>query len=152
MFVSWSGHSADMKSPIVLALLVAGSGFAAQRTPPDLAVVWTDSGKPASKPVSGVAGETVDIFYDISNVGGRDAFAFVTRVVTTLGKIRPARIQPGPAAGKSMPKFKLPLALAIGMSEVCVDVSLQNVSLEDAPDPNLKNNRACRPVAVRESK
>jgi hypothetical protein len=137
-----------MKPLLALAVLVAHSAFAAQPTPPDLAVSWTDS----RKEVSGVAGETVEIYYGISNVGGRDAFAVISSISTPLGSIEPARIQPGPAAGKSLKPRKLSLALAVGMSEVCVGVKLQNVSLDDPPDPNLKNNRTCRPVAVRESK
>lgn len=135
-----------MKPHIVLAFLVARSAFAAQPTPPDLAVSWTDSGGA----VSGAAGETVEIGHVIRNLGGRDAFAVISRAGTTLGPIPRARIQPGPAAGKRL-KRNLSLALAVGMSELCVEVSLQNVSLDDPPDPNLKNNRVCRRVAVQES-
>ena len=136
-----------MKSYVVLALLVAHSAFAAHPTPPDLAVVWSKS----SAVVSGAAGETIEIGYVIRNLGGRDAFAVISRVSTTLGPIPRARIQPGPEAGKSVERV-LSLPLAVGMSELCIEVILQNVSLDDPSDPNLKNNRACRPVAVREPK
>jgi hypothetical protein len=115
--------------------------------PPDLRVAWSDGGKD----LEGDAGATVPIGYVIRNVGGRDAFAVVIRITTALGPVAPVRLQPGPNAGASVER-QGSVSLAVGMRELCVDVTLQNVALEDPPDPNLADNRVCRAVRVREKK
>ena len=136
-----------MTAFLVLVCLAAQPASAAPpRTPPDLEITWVDDGHS----LAGKSGETLQIRYRISNLGGTDAFAVIARASTTLGPISPARIQPGPAAGKRFER-SFGLALADGMKELCVDVQLQNVALDDPPDPNLRNNRACRHVAVRDS-
>ena len=117
---------------------------AAPPPPPDLRVAWTDGGKD----LEGDAGVTVPIAYTIQNVGGRDAFAVVVRLTTALGPVAPIRLQPGPAAGGVLPRSQT-VSLAVGMRELCVDVALQNVALEDPPDPNLTDNRICRGVKVK---
>lgn len=128
---------------LVIALLTV----AAAPPPPDLRVAWSDG----AKELEGEAGITVPIGYAIRNVGGRDAFAVVVRVFTALGPVAPIRLQPGPAAGAALERQGT-VSLAIGMRELCIDVTLQNVNIEDPPDPNLADNRICRVVKVREKK
>ena len=135
-----------MTALLVLVCFATQPAAAPPRTPPDLEIAWVDDGKT----IVGNGGDTVQIRYRISNLGGTDAFAVIARASTTLGPIAPARIQPGPAAGKRFER-SFSVALADGMKELCIDVQLQNVALEDPPDPNLRNNRACRHVAVRDS-
>jgi hypothetical protein len=134
----------------IVALAAAAALYAdADKTPPapaDLRVLWTDDGRP----VTGIAGSSIEIGYVLRNQGGRDAFAVVLRALTALGPATPpTRLQPGPAAGKQFQRV-LRLALAPGMRELCVEATLQNLSLEDPVDPNPADNRACRSVAVRE--
>ncbi|HXI13013.1 MAG TPA: hypothetical protein VNM92_10240 [Thermoanaerobaculia bacterium] len=135
-----------MKLQLAIAFLFAGTAYPGGSSPPDLAISWVQPGT-----LTGTAGETAQIRYLIRNVGGTDAFAVISRIGTTLGPIAPARTQPGPEAGKSLER-KLALALAVGMRELCIDVTLQNIAIDDSPDPNPKNNRACRPVVVQEPK
>ena len=128
----------------VAALLVL---IAAAPPPADLRVLWSDKGGD----LEGDAGATVPIAYTIRNVGGRDAFSVVIRTTTALGPAAPVRLQPGPAAGATFERTGA-ISLALGMRELCIDVTLQNVSVEDPPDPNLNDNRICRGVKVREKK
>lgn len=115
--------------------------------PADLRLAWSDNGAD----LEGDAGATVPIGYTIRNVGGRDAFAVVIRMTTALGPVAPMRLQPGPAAGATFERTGA-VSLAVGMRQLCIDATLQNVSLEDPPDPNLNDNRICRGVRVKEKK
>lgn len=132
----------------ILATFAVAFAVTADSPPPpaDLRVAWTDKGEP----LAGEAGQTVPVQYVIRNLGGQNAFAVIVKIRTVLGPVGPAvRVQPGPDAGKALTN-EFRLALADGMRELCIDVQLQNLSAEDPPDPNLKDNRVCRPVRVGE--
>ncbi len=135
-----------MRTTAISILVALTSGFllGGEPAPADLRVTWTDRGEP----LAGPAGSTREIPYLIRNVGGREAFAVVVRIRTALGSVGPpARVQPGPDAGKTLAQH-FGLALARGIREVCIDVQLQNVSAEDPPDPNPSDNRVCRVIQV----
>lgn len=144
-------HAAAICLLTVVALTgTAPSLYAANgsTTPPDLRLEWLDP----AEAIEGTAGETVELRYQLRNIGGRDAFAVVVRAHTSLGEPRrPERLQPGPKAGEKADR-KLPLALAVGMREICIDVTLQNLSAEEPGDANVKDNRICRPIRVTPAK
>lgn len=137
---------------VALVLALAGYGFgplpaalAASTPPADLRLEWAG----AEAPIAGRAGETVRLRFRLRNVGGDGAFAAVLAAATALGpQGAPERIQPGPGAGESLAR-SLRLPLAEGMRELCIDAALQRPRPEDPGDPNLGDNRICRPVRVR---
>jgi hypothetical protein len=133
-----------MKRTPLLLLVLAAMPIRAGDAPADLRLQWV--GPPAA--VRGPAGSTMELRFQIRNVGGKDAFATIVKAHTTLGPLNaPARVQPGPRAG-ALVERKLAVALADGMREICVEASLQNRSDGDPPDPNPVDNRICRPVNV----
>jgi hypothetical protein len=123
---------------------------AAAPAAPDLRLEWLDAGSGTRDmgPVTGRAGETVRVPYQIRNVGGSAAFAIIVAAHTTLGPLgRPERLQPGPKAGEDMSR-SLVLPLARGVREVCLDVRLQTRNVDDAQDRNPSDNGLCRRVEV----
>ncbi len=127
---------------VPLALLLATA------SPPDVRLDWIN----AADVITGEAGKTIEMRYDVRNVGGSPAFAVVLRNVTSLGPLgEPVRVQPGPEAGAKMQR-KLSFALAPGMRELCVEATLQNRNLDDPLDPTPSNNRICRVVRVTEKR
>ncbi|MEZ5332610.1 MAG: hypothetical protein R2991_11280 [Thermoanaerobaculia bacterium] len=134
--------------------LLAAPVLAAASSPPDLRLEWLEAGRPTREAgsVSGTAGETLRLPYQLRNIGGADAFAAVLSVRTTLGPLgRAERFQPGPDAGEEVPLW-LALPLARGMREVCVEVRLQTLDADDPGDPNRTDNRLCRKVSVEPDK
>jgi len=133
------------------ALLVsAASASTAVDAPPDLRLEWLIGGRPTTtaEPVSGRAGETLRLPYQLRNVGGSRAFAVEITAYTTLGSLgRPERVEPGPRAGEEMPRW-LDLPLARGMRQVCLVARLQTLNEDDPRDPNPADNRLCRTVRV----
>lgn len=112
--------------------------------PPDLRLQWTTAGTP----VSGVAGSSAELDYELTNVGGSRAFAVILNVHTTVGRVGPPlRLQPGPAAGASVQR-RVSFALVRGMREICVDATLQTRGEREPLEANLQNNRICRAVVV----
>lgn len=139
---------------VVAWLLALGSPLVGVSSPPDLRLEWLEGGRPTREagPVSGAAGETLRLPYQLRNVGGGEAFAAVLSVRTTLGPLgRAERLQPGPDAGEEVPLW-LDLPLARGMREVCVEVRLQTLDAGDPGDPNRTDNRLCRKVEVEPDK
>lgn len=133
-----------MRRLSLLLTLIAAAALVADTAPADLRLQWI--GPPTA--VRGSAGQTVDLRFEIRNVGGRDAFATIVKAHTTLGPLNsPQRVQPGPRAGASVER-KLAVPLASGMREICVEASLQHRTDGDPPDPSPKDNRICRAVNV----
>lgn len=132
-------------------LLVSGAGASlAVDAPPDLRLEWLVHGHPTTTagPVSGRAGVTLRLAYQLRNVGGSQAFAVEISAYTTLGSLgEPQRVEPGPRAGEEMPRW-LDLPLARGMREVCLIARLQTLNEDDPRDPNPADNRLCRSVRV----
>jgi hypothetical protein len=117
---------------------------AAAESPADLRLEWVGG----DAAVSGKVGQTVELKTLLRNVGGRGAFAAVVKTHTSLGPFGdPVRVQPGPAAGASLPRT-ITIPLALGMRELCVEVALQNVAVDDSQDPNPRDNRICRAIKV----
>jgi hypothetical protein len=136
----------EPRDRFVVALLIAAPLFAAAPAPADLRLQW--GGKEKSSEVRGRAGTTVEVPYEISNVGGSPAFAVVVTARTTVGPVgAPARIQPGPPSGGTVSR-RASFALVRGMRELCIDAVLQQRAGTEPPDPDLANNRICRPIAV----
>jgi hypothetical protein len=146
-----ASHRRRSREPFGIALLVAAALLAgAAPPPPDLLLEWIEGQRPTTSapPVAGRAGEVVHLDYQVRNIGGRDAFAMLLSAHTALGRVAPPRrVQPGPARGHALPQ-RLDLPLAVGMREVCVEARLQNLSADDPPDPEPRNNRRCRRVEV----
>jgi hypothetical protein len=112
--------------------------------PPDLHLLWSTAG--AS--VSGAAGSSASLEYELTNIGGSPAFAVILKAHTTVGPVGPPlRLQPGPAAGASVQR-KVTFALVRGMREICVDATLQTRGEREPPEANLQNNRICRAVVI----
>lgn len=113
-------------------------------TPPDLHLQWSKTGSS----VSGAAGSSAHLEYELTNVGGSGAFAVILNVYTTVGRVGPPlRLQPGPAAGASVQR-KVSFALVRGMREICVDATLQTRGEREPLETNLQNNRICRAVVI----
>ena len=122
----------------------------AEGGPPDLVLEWTEGGRPSASGsvVRGQAGETVQLSYQIRNVGGSDAYAAVVSAHTGLGRYgQPRHLQPGPAAGGVL-KRRFSLTLALGMRELCLEAHLQTLTADEAKDPRPQDNRRCRKVEL----
>ena len=131
---------------------MVGDTWAAETRAADLRLEWLVKGRAVRTipAVQGKAGETVQLEYRLRNVGGRDAFAAMIEVRTALGRLgRSIRLQPGPKAGQGFDR-SIDVPLATGMSELCVDVRLQNLQLQDPNDPNVEDNRICVRIRVRD--
>jgi hypothetical protein len=129
---------------ILMAMLASAPASAeAEPAPPDLRLEWRE---PAA--VIGAAGETVDVRFRLRNVGGSPAFAVVQKTHSALGPYgQPVRLQPGPKAGQTLERT-VSLALATGMKELCIEVALQTVDVDDPSDPNVADNRICRAIQI----
>ena len=139
-------RSASVSALLLLAASLAG----ASQPPPDLHLEWLHEGRPTREApdLEGRPGQTRSLAYVLRNVGGSPAFAVVISESTTLGRLGLARrVQPGPAPGDSMTRT-LRFALAEGIREVCVHVTLQTTRVTDPEDPNPENNVLCRRVRV----
>jgi hypothetical protein len=129
---------------LTVILSLAAATLLAGDAAPDLRLRW----KEPSVPIHGRTGTKVDLAYELTNIGASGAFAVIVKAQTSLGPIgAPARIQPGPDAGATLQR-KVSFVLARGMREICVDAVLQLRSGSDPPEPNLANNRVCRPLTV----
>lgn len=141
---SWMYDAFRVAVTIAVAALAAiPCGAEGAPPPPDLRLEWK-----SASPIEGRSGQVVLVPYRLRNIGGAHAFASILRVHTTLGPYDAAeRIQPGPKAGQTIDRA-INLALAVGIREVCVEVTLQTLAADERGDPNLKDNRVCAPVKV----